>query len=145
MIELTTRPRALLLAALCMVTAGCDSHRPLAASHPPLAASQQDHSWIKITPTAAAELKKRAKDRPLAWIVMYNGTCNGAPALGFYPADADSPDDAEAFDVSGIELLVKHKVVGLHERWGDLVVDCQPQNDNLITVEFTRAARATCP
>ena len=76
---------------------------------------------------------------------MYNGTCDGAPALGFYPAGADRPDDAEAFNVSGIELLVKEKVVGLHNRWGDLVVDCQPQNDNMITVEFTRAACATCP
>jgi len=93
-----------------------------------------------MTDRAAAELKRRAKDRPVTWVVMYNGTCNGAPALGFYPAGANVPDGAETFSISGIELLVKEKVVGLHDRWGDLLVDCQPQNDNMITVEFSRAA-----
>ena len=100
------------------------------------AASGAD-AWIRITERAAAELKRRAKGGEVTWLVTYNGTCAGAPALGFYRAYGDTPEDATAANVRGVELLIENQVADLHGLWGALIIDCLPQRANEIAVEFS--------
>jgi len=97
----------------------------------------QGGGWVKLTAAAEAEMTRLAASAPDGWIVTYNGTCAGAPALGIYPAAAHVPPDAVAVEVRGVDLLIEADVAGLRDLWGDLVIDYQRENGGVMTALFT--------
>ena len=116
----------------CSCRTGCQ-----AASGPAGGDNAAGDGWVKLTAGACAEMTQRAADAPGGWIVMYNGTCSGAPALGIHPAAAHVPDDAVAVEVRGVALLIEADVAGLQGLWGDLVIDFQKENGGVLTAAFT--------
>ncbi|NQT86201.1 hypothetical protein HQ560_05510 [bacterium] len=143
---------ALVVAGLTQ--AGCSAAREAATLPAPVVVTATDvpstpqpepsvDDWyITVSKEAEAEMRERCKRTTIRWLVVYNGTCSDAPALGLYARDQDVPHDAIAGRAKGFDFALTRKVADLLDEWGSVIIECHASyNSNWLSARFADKAR----
>lgn len=114
----------IVIASLAFVCVGCSAPDE---KQPPkkevVAQPQRQH--IIFTEAAKTELKQQSNKK---WLISYNGTCSGAPALGFFPGDGKEVADGLRVEMEGATIILEKNVANLLEEWGCITLDCIDYN-----------------